>query len=100
MEVEAKNELEILLKLDLSGKYSEYRGNYPMLFDYLVHWECRLVTPRIGHQVQGEVGVQMVDTPSMVGNNPGQSQHFLNGSSGGGVAAARGRVAVASLYEV
>ncbi|KAK1750149.1 hypothetical protein QBC47DRAFT_310415, partial [Echria macrotheca] len=46
MEQEAKARLEELLKLDFTGKAAEYRGDYPMLFDYLVNWECRLVTPR------------------------------------------------------
>ena len=46
MEREAIDSLNELLKLDVSGKSREYEGDYPMLFDYLVNWECRLVTPR------------------------------------------------------
>ncbi len=46
MEKEAINELNELLKKDSRGKGEEYANDYPMLFDYLVHWEFRLVTPR------------------------------------------------------
>jgi hypothetical protein len=46
MEREAKESLEELLKLDNHGTAEEYKDNLPMLYDYLVHWECRLVTPR------------------------------------------------------
>jgi hypothetical protein len=46
MEMDAASGLEELLKLDCSGKAEEYRDNLPLLYDYLVHWECRLVTPR------------------------------------------------------
>ncbi|KAK4446601.1 hypothetical protein QBC34DRAFT_496876 [Podospora aff. communis PSN243] len=46
LEKEAKEDLDQLLKLDDSDIASEYPGNFPLLFDYLVHWENRLVTPR------------------------------------------------------
>jgi hypothetical protein len=46
---EATAGLEQLLALDSSGKAAEYGDNLSMLFDYLVHWECRLVTPRRSH---------------------------------------------------
>lgn len=46
LEREAKDGLEQLLAVDGSGKAAEYLDNLPMLYDYLVHWECRLITPR------------------------------------------------------
>jgi hypothetical protein len=45
MEKAAIEELEAFLELD-DTDMGRYKGNYPMLFDYLVHWEHRLVTPR------------------------------------------------------
>jgi hypothetical protein len=46
LEEEAKKGLDRLLREDPSGMASEYGDNLPMLYDYLVHWEFRLVTPR------------------------------------------------------
>lgn len=46
LEKEAKEALNQLLKVDVSGKALEYGDDLPMLYDYLVHWECRLITPR------------------------------------------------------
>jgi len=46
LETEAKEALEMLLLADKSGKAEEYRDDMPMLFDYLVRVDCRLVTPR------------------------------------------------------
>ena len=46
MEKGAIEELERFLQSDDTGMGERYKGNYPMLFDYLVHWEHRLVTPR------------------------------------------------------
>jgi hypothetical protein len=44
----AKESLQQLLALDGSNAMSKYRSppNYPILFDYIVPWETRLVTPR------------------------------------------------------
>lgn len=47
LEKEAKESLERLLEEDGSGRELDYRHNLPLLYDYIVHWECRLVTPRI-----------------------------------------------------
>jgi hypothetical protein len=46
LETDAKKELDSLLKLDDTAMATRHAGDYPMLFDYLVHWENRLVTPR------------------------------------------------------
>jgi hypothetical protein len=46
MEQDAKDHLHELIQMDLSGKAAEYSGDYSMLFDYIVNWECRLITPR------------------------------------------------------
>lgn len=43
---EAKDGLDRFLAADPSGKAQELGNDLPMLYDYLVHWECRLVTPR------------------------------------------------------
>ncbi|KAJ5442003.1 hypothetical protein N7445_005010 [Penicillium cf. griseofulvum] len=46
LEKKAKEKLDKILKLDTTEMASKHRGNDPMLFDYLVHWENRLITPR------------------------------------------------------
>ena len=46
MEEASEQDLDGLLKLDDSDIATKHRGDLPMLFDYLVHWENRLVTPR------------------------------------------------------
>lgn len=46
MEAACRGALDELLKLDDSDITTQHRDNLPMLFDYLVHWENRLVTPR------------------------------------------------------
>ncbi|KAK4227029.1 hypothetical protein QBC38DRAFT_455664 [Podospora fimiseda] len=46
IEASAKTELELFLRMDDTGMGTRYAGKYPMLFDYLVDWEHRLVTPR------------------------------------------------------
>ncbi|KAI9888223.1 MAG: hypothetical protein M1814_000954 [Vezdaea aestivalis] len=46
LESEAKESLEKLLEMDKSGQAADYHADLPLLFDYLVHWECRLTTPR------------------------------------------------------
>ena len=50
LEAEAKDSLEELLKHGDWDRIKEYREaeNYPILFDYIVPWECRLMTPREG----------------------------------------------------
>ncbi|KAI6765685.1 hypothetical protein HG530_006755 [Fusarium avenaceum] len=46
LEKEAIDELMVLLKADSRGKAESYHEDYPIVFDYLMHWEFRLVTPR------------------------------------------------------
>jgi hypothetical protein len=48
LEATAKESLMRLLNLDASGAMERYleEEDWPMLFDYIVTWECRLVTPR------------------------------------------------------
>ena len=48
LEMTAKKSLMRLLRLDASGTMNRYLGeeDWPMLFDYIVTWECRLLTPR------------------------------------------------------
>ncbi|KAJ3493113.1 hypothetical protein NLG97_g4946 [Lecanicillium saksenae] len=46
MEREAIRQLMKFLEKDTRGMLETYGTNYPLLFDYLVHWEFRLNTPR------------------------------------------------------
>ena len=48
LEQEAKNSVDQLLKHESLGKAAAYHGDYAMLFDFMVPWECRLITPRKG----------------------------------------------------
>ncbi len=59
LERTALEHLDNLLKLDRWGMADRCRGDYPMLFDYLVHWENRLVTPR---QSVGAAAGEMANT--------------------------------------
>lgn len=46
LEQESKASLHEILQKERSGKAAAYHADYPALFDYIVQWECRLVTPR------------------------------------------------------
>lgn len=48
LEEEAKQSLSDLLRLDGSNTMKDYveAEDYPILFDYIVSWELRLITPR------------------------------------------------------
>ncbi|KAK1832981.1 P-loop containing nucleoside triphosphate hydrolase protein [Podospora conica] len=46
MQETARKELDLLLALDDTEIASRCQGDLSILFDYLVHWENRLVTPR------------------------------------------------------
>lgn len=49
LEQESKASLHEILQKERSGKAAAYKADYPALFDYIVQWECRLVTPRRSH---------------------------------------------------
>ena len=51
LEEEAKRDLHALLESETSGTARAYEGNDKLLFDYIVQWECRLVTPRAPPQL-------------------------------------------------
>ena len=48
VEREARSIVDQSLQHEGLGKAAAYRGSYPLLFDFMVPWECRLVTPRKG----------------------------------------------------
>lgn len=61
MEAQAKRELYRLLERDNTGMATKYEDNLPMLFDFLVHWENRLVTPRKSGHVKEAIDVAQGD---------------------------------------
>src|SRR3569833_311634 len=63
LEEKAKEDLYQLLQLDRSRMAARYGNNFPMLFDYLVHWENRLVTPRKDDA--------LIDSTDPISNNVG-----------------------------
>ena len=48
LDIEAKAALDDILRFEDLGPIAEYleSKNYPILFDYIVSWECRLVIPQ------------------------------------------------------
>ncbi|KAL9611296.1 MAG: hypothetical protein Q9167_004060 [Letrouitia subvulpina] len=49
LEQESMQSLQQILQQERLGKAALYDGDFPILFDYIVQWECRLVTPRRIH---------------------------------------------------
>lgn len=46
LEQEVQATVAQLLRHEGLGKAVAYHDNYPILLDFMVPWECRLVTPR------------------------------------------------------
>lgn len=68
MEEASLKDLDELLMLDDSDMATTHRGDLPMLFDYLVHWENRLVTPRKAIAPAAAVGVAACDVQTNATN--------------------------------
>ena len=66
LEQESKASLHEILQKDRSGKAAAYHADYPALFDYIVQWECRLVTPRRSHDFKEPTSLEQAEHRSSI----------------------------------